>query len=173
MSRVSSGGGYGTVGAPTNRNSIDATAAAATAGGVDLICISRGGAQSRNLSGNRAVLTEADLSPANASPADYTRMTPSEMSRVAQGLYDGGKIDIIELFVLQNAGMPLGKAGPNGEFVPLTDAERAAASAKPVDYIKTFTEGIRFLEQTGYAMDPESGYESMKHILATLQQSPV
>jgi hypothetical protein len=92
-------------------------------------------------------------------------------SKRRAGLYDAGKIDLSELFMLQTAGMPLGKAGPNGEFLALSEAEKASFNAQPVNYIQTFKDGIDHLEQTGYANDPKSGHARMKHVLEVLQRA--
>lgn len=106
-----------------------------------------------------------------AGEADYTHMTPAQMKGAAQGLYDAGKIDLSELFMLQTAGMPLGKAGPHGEFLALSEADKARFSAQPMNYIQTFKDGIDHLEQTGYANDPKSGHARMKHVLEVLQHA--
>jgi len=102
---------------------------------------------------------------------DYSRMTPREMQGIAQSLYESGKIDVTQLFMLQNAGMPLGKAGANGEFVPLTAAERASFQDKPVNYLKISQDAITNLEQSGKASDPKSGYAQWTGILSALKQS--
>lgn len=99
---------------------------------------------------------------------DFSSMTPATMKQVADKLYRSGKIDLDQLFKLQNMGVPLGKAGPNGEFIPLTEQERAGYENTPVNYISTTQSAIQFLEQTGYAADPKSGYAGLKNLLVTL-----
>jgi len=100
---------------------------------------------------------------------DFTKMTSSKMQDVAQNLFESGKIDLTQLFMLQNVGVPLGKAGPNGELIQLSSAERASFGNTPVNYIQTTKDVMSMLEQTGNASKPESGYEQWKGILATLQ----
>ncbi len=99
---------------------------------------------------------------------DFTHMTPKQMQAVAQQLHKSGQIDVDQLFTLQNMGVPLGKVGPNGSFVELTPEERTRFENSPVNYIDTTKSAIRFLQETGYAMDPKSGYEQFKSLLATL-----
>jgi hypothetical protein len=138
-----------------SKRSAGASAEPASTGGVDTVTLSQAAAGRY------------------AGEADYTRMTPAQMKDAAQGLYDAGKIDLSELFMLQTAGMPLGKAGPNGEFLALSAAEKARFNAQPVNYIQTFKDGIDHLEQTGYANDPTSGHARMKHLLEVLQRAQV
>ena len=98
----------------------------------------------------------------------YTSMTPAQMKGVAQDLYNSGKIDLDQLFKLQNAGV-LGKQGPNGEFIPLSAAEKARFDNTPVNYIQLAQGAMKYIEQTGAAADPKSGYADWQDILETLQ----
>lgn len=128
-----------------------------------------------NLIGNLAALREsstAQTSSASASATtthDYTNMTPNQMRDVAQELYKSGKVDLTQLLMLQTAGVPIGKQGANGEFIPLSESEKASYSSKPMNYVQVSKDAIQFLEQTGHASDPKSGAEQWKGILATLQ----
>jgi hypothetical protein len=157
--------------AASKRHALDDPAAANPVRSVDKVSIAQTAARLAATSAIRSAPSPTGADGATSSHDDYTNMTPAQMKTAAQGMYDAGKIDLTELFKLQTAGMPLGKAGPNGEFVQLTEAEKAAASAEPVNYLQTFKDGISFLEQTGYATDSKSGYAQMKHILETLQSS--
>jgi hypothetical protein len=99
---------------------------------------------------------------------DFSQMSRSQMQGVAQGLYKSGQIDLTQLFMLQQAG-PIGKVGPNGEFVPFTAAERADIDSRPVNYLDLVQGAIAGIESQGGATDPKSGYNDWKHILATLR----
>lgn len=99
---------------------------------------------------------------------DFTEMTPTQMREAARELFKGREINLDQLFLLENMGVPLGKAGPNGEFIALDQAERATFENTPVNYLTQLSSAIRFLEETGYAMDPLSGYETKKDLLSTL-----
>ena len=132
------------------------------------------GSQSSTSQASAALdVTTLGQSSATSSSAarDYTRMTPREMQGIAQSLYESGKIDLTQLFMLQNAGMPLGKVGANGEFVSLTAAERASFQDKPVNYLKIGQDAIANLEQSGKASDPKSGYTQWTGILSALRQT--
>jgi hypothetical protein len=100
---------------------------------------------------------------------DFTRMTPGEMGDAASRFYESGEIDLTQLFMLQNAGVPLGKVGANGEFVPLTAAERESFRNTPVDFIQTAKDALAGIESQGRAAEPTSGYQGWKDILALLQ----
>lgn len=102
---------------------------------------------------------------------DFTNMTPKQMKGVANEMFKQGKIDIDQLFHLENVGVPFGKLGANGEFVALTPAEREGYMSKPVNYAKYTADRISFLEQTGYANDSKSGYEMLKNLLGKLKES--
>ncbi|MFZ5520665.1 MAG: hypothetical protein ACOZD0_05615 [Pseudomonadota bacterium] len=113
----------------------------------------------------RAVLAAAG----KRAEGNFEHMTPSEMKGVAEDLWRAGTIDITQLHMLQTAGIPLGKVGPNGELVPLTDQERANYESTPVDYVGVAKGAMRHLEQMHLDADPKSGYQAWQGILATLQ----
>ncbi len=100
---------------------------------------------------------------------DFTSMTPNQMKGAANALYKSGQIDLTQVFMLENAGRPLGKTGANGEFIPLSATEREATGNTPVNYIRTAKDAMNYLEQTGQAADPKSGYAQWQGILDTLQ----
>ena len=100
--------------------------------------------------------------------SDFSHMSRSQMQGVAQSLYKSGQIDLTQLGMLQLAG-PIGKVGPNGEFVPFTAAERADIDSRPVNYLNLAQGAIAGIESRGQATDPKSGYSDWKHILATLR----
>jgi hypothetical protein len=99
---------------------------------------------------------------------DFTQTTPANMKTISNQLFKEGQIDLEQLLTLQSMGVPLGHAGPNGEFIPLTAEERAGYENSPVDYLATTRSSIQFLEQSGYASDPKSNYKQLKAVLATL-----
>jgi hypothetical protein len=123
-----------------------------------------------------AALAGAATASGSASSAssgyDVANMTPNQMQGVAQELYKSGKIDLTQLFMLQNAGMPIGREGANGEFIPLSVAEKTRFSQTPTNYISIVEGAIRFIEQTGMASDPKSGYAQWKGVLAALEDVP-
>jgi hypothetical protein len=91
-------------------------------------------------------------------------MSRNEMKKVAQHLWEEGKIDLTQLGMIQMAG-PLGKAGPNGEFIPFTESERAQIDNMPTDYPKLVKGAMEFIKKS----DPKSGYENWKQILSVLE----
>lgn len=128
------------------------------------------GAGSSNSSISDAARTMAK-NDRNVQPGthDFANMTPNQMHDAAQDLYKSGKIDLTQLLMLQTAGVPIGRQGANGEFVPLSESEKASYSSKPMDYVQAARDAIKFLEQAGLASDPKSGAEQWKGILAALQ----
>jgi hypothetical protein len=118
-------------------------------------------------------ITLASTSKSATQEYDFTNMSPNAMKSVGNEMFKQGKIDIDQLFQLENAGVPLGKLGPNGQFVALTPAEREDYMSKPVNYVKYTADRISFLEQTGYANDSKSGYEMLTSLLGKLKGSQV
>jgi hypothetical protein len=107
---------------------------------------------------------------AEAAP-DFTDITPNEMRDAATRLFQSGKIDFTELFMLQHAGVPLGKAGLYGEFVPLTAAEKESVGNTPLNYAQLAKNAIAALERQGETLDPKSGYKQWRNILGVLTSS--
>lgn len=101
---------------------------------------------------------------------DFTHMSRNEMKDAASALYASGQIDSKQLLMLQMAG-PLGKVGPNGEFVPFTDAERAQIDSQPVNYLDLVQGALAGIESRGQTADPTSGYSDWQQILAALQSN--
>lgn len=100
---------------------------------------------------------------------DFTRMTRAEMKDVAKKLFDSGAIDLTQLGMLQMAG-PIGKLGPNGEFVSFTEAEQKAIDSQPVNYFRVAGDAMRFIESQGKEYDSTSGYANWQHILQVLRE---
>jgi hypothetical protein len=111
----------------------------------------------------------AEASASAISTYDFTSMTPKEMQGVAARLHQSGAIDLTQFFMLENAGVPLGKVGANGEFVPLSAAEREGFRNTPTDFIQIARNALAGIESQGRAADPTSGYQGWKDILALLQ----
>ena len=109
-------------------------------------------------------------SPANSesSRVDFSNMTRHEMKKAAQHLWEEGKIDLTQLGMIQMAG-PLGKAGPNGEFIPFTETERAQIDNMPTDYPKLVKGAMAFIENRHEELDPKSGYSSWQKILSVME----
>ena len=112
--------------------------------------------------------TAAAAKDAPGETTDYTSMTRQDMRAAAQALYDAGKIDLHQLGMLQMAG-PIGKAGPNGAFIPFTAAERAAIDSAPMNHIQIARDAISGVESRGGATDPKSGYRDWLRILSVMQ----
>ena len=112
--------------------------------------------------------TSAETS--SVSTYDFTNMTPRQMHEAATRLYKSGEIDLTQLFRLQQAGVPLGKTGPDGGFVPLSSAERDGYRDAPANFMQIARDALTHIEQTGRASEPTSGYQSWKDILAVLQR---
>ena len=117
------------------------------------------------VTGDGAVATPQKESP------DFTQMTPREMKDVAKKLFDDGKIDLTQLFMLQTAGMPLGRLGDNGEFIPLTNDETNAFQNQPVNYFQVAQDAMEYIEYTGKEHDPTSGYANWKGIVKALKRA--
>jgi hypothetical protein len=100
---------------------------------------------------------------------DFSDMTPREMHDTATKLFRAGEVDLTQLFMLQNMGVPLGRQGASGEFVPLSAAERDTFRDQPYDYLAGARDAISYIEQSGRASDPKSGYQSWQGILNVLQ----
>ena len=109
-------------------------------------------------------------SPASteSSGVDFSNMTRHEMKKAAQHLWEEGKIDLTQLGMIQMAG-PLGKAGPNGEFIPFTETERAQIDNMPIDYPKIVKGAMAFIENRHEELDPKSGYSSWQKILSVME----
>lgn len=102
---------------------------------------------------------------------DFTSMTSNQMKSVAKGLFDTGKIGLTQLFQLENAGIPLGKAGPNGEFIALSPEERESFRNTPMNYMDLIKDAMSGIEAQGKAADLTSGYQSWKDLLSVLQDN--
>lgn len=100
---------------------------------------------------------------------DFTHMTPNRMRGLAREWHSEGKIDPVQLFELENAGVPLGRMGAHGEFIPLSETEKRRYADTPVDYMRLAGNAVRFLEDTGNAADPRSTINEWRGILAMLQ----
>jgi hypothetical protein len=101
---------------------------------------------------------------------DFTSMTPKEMRGLADQLWRDGKIDLTQNFMLQRMGIPLGKLGSNGEFIPLTVDELADYENKPINYFEVGGQAMEFLTQTGKSKDPQYGYQNWEQILNVLNE---
>lgn len=122
--------------------------------------------------GNAApAATETSSSGATIRTNDFTSMTAHQMKSVAKGLFDTGKIGLTQLFQLENAGLPLGKAGPNGEFVPYSPDERESFRNTPMNYMDIIKDVLAGIEGQGKAADLTSGYQNWKDLLGVLQDN--
>lgn len=128
-----------------------------------------------NTSGQTAAATtaagEIALAAPEEEPPDFSRMTPREMKDFAKQLFDAGEIDLTQLFMLQTAGVPLGKVGAGGEFVPLSNDETNALQNQPVDYFQVAKDAMKYIESTGKEHDPTSGYANWKGIVEALKKA--
>ena len=117
-----------------------------------------------------AVTGEIASAPEEESP-DFTQMTPREMKDYAKQLWESGEIDLTQLFMLQTAGMPLGRMGDNGELIPLTNDETNAFQSQPVNYFQVAQDAMDYIEYTGKQHDPTSGYANWKGIVEALKRA--
>ena len=99
---------------------------------------------------------------------DFSHMTPSEMRDVTGDLYDSGDLDLTQVLQLQLSGRPLGKIGPDGTLLPLSDAESSAYDSTSQDFIGIANNALGEIESQGRASDPASGYQSWQSILSVL-----
>lgn len=130
------------------------------------------GAKSSEQQGATTAVTGdiAATTPGEESP-DFTQMTPREMKDYARQLWEAGEIDLTQLFMLQTAGMPLGRVGDNGELIPLTNDETNAFQSQPVNYFQVANDAMEYIEYTGKQHDPTSGYANWKGIVAALKRA--
>lgn len=101
---------------------------------------------------------------------DFTQMTPQQMREAANDLYTNGTIDFDAMAGLQMIG-PLGKAGPNGEFIPFTSAERQQIDNTPINYLSAITDRLSSIERMGRTQDPTSGYDMWSTLSEVLNKS--
>lgn len=115
------------------------------------------------------LLASSQVDSSSGAHRDFTHMTSNQMQGVADELWKAGKIDLTQLRVLQTAGVPIGKMGAKGELIRFSDSEKANFTSRPLNYIQISEDRIDYLEKTGLASDPTSGYNMWKEILSTLQ----
>lgn len=99
---------------------------------------------------------------------DFSHMTPSEMRDLSGDLYDSGDLDLTQVLQLQLSGRPLGKIGPDGALLPLSNAESSAYDSTSQDFIGIANNALDQIESQGRAEDPTSGYQSWQSILSVL-----
>jgi hypothetical protein len=100
---------------------------------------------------------------------DFTNLTPKQLDSIIPGLVKSGKIDAQQALQLSLVGAPIGNVGPNGGFVPLSSAQKAAYANQPVNYIQNISSQLAYLQQSGYASNPQYGYAALQTLGATLQ----
>lgn len=100
---------------------------------------------------------------------EVTNMTPNQMRDTAQDLFDSGKIDRAQHFILLTTGLTLGNIRGDGKYIQPTEAKVASHTNTPMDYVQYSKDRINYIEWAGLTTDPQSGYESWKGLLATLQ----
>ncbi|MBC3863391.1 hypothetical protein H8K32_14900 [Undibacterium jejuense] len=118
-------------------------------------------------SAQQALAASQSSSSTTSSLYNFTNMTPAQMQGIAKQWCAEGKIDPVQLFNLQFAGMPLGKVGSNGECILLTQAERASYERQPINYVDLAKSQVAALQSQ--AGDPKSVYKEWKGILEILQ----
>lgn len=99
---------------------------------------------------------------------DFTQMTSKEMQAAATQMWKDGEIDLTQLLILQNAGIPLGKVGDNGEFIPLSESEKDVFRQQPLNFLEILQNGVKSAEAWGGASNPQSGYSTWKDLFQTL-----
>nr|WP_320050300.1 hypothetical protein [uncultured Desulfuromonas sp.] len=131
--------------------------AGSTTGGVDKVTISPA---ARERAAEEGIGTDS---------YDFTNMTPKQMMKVSQELYDSGQIDNKQHLMLLATGLTFGRMGENGQHIQPTAEEIALHNNTPMNYEQYITDRISYLESTGQTSDPQYGYESWKDLLATFQ----
>lgn len=107
------------------------------------------------------------VNTAKSESVSFSNMTRSQMRTMAQDLYQSGKLDFDSMTNLTMMG-PLGKAGPNGEFIEFTPAERQAIDNKPMNYHEEVQSRIARIQSDGRQFDPTSGYQTWLKIQSFL-----
>lgn len=133
-------------------------------------------AVSNRLTGTSSGVTQTSSSDSSSSSSnssgvktyDFTSMSRAQMRSVSDTLYKSGQITFDQMTDLQMAG-PLGKAGPNGEFIPFTAEERAAVDQEPMNYQQIANNAVSNIESSGRQTDPTSGYQDWIKIRSLLQ----
>ncbi|MCL1074639.1 hypothetical protein [Shewanella dokdonensis] len=114
------------------------------------------------LQGQKKMAADKNMSVDNSSQAnwrnvDFTNLTPKQMRTISADMRKSGAIDFDAMTSLQMIG-PLGKVGPNGEFVPFTSAEREQIDNTPINYSAAVSQQRANIERMGRTLDPTSGY---------------
>lgn len=120
-------------------------------------------------SGTQSASGTTSSSSQGVTTADFSHMSRNQMQKVAKQMYDSGAISADEMFSVTLMG-PLGKAGPNGEFIPFTESERAAIDNQPMDYHQMISDTISGIERQGRVADPTSGYQNYLNLRSAMQQ---
>lgn len=110
--------------------------------------------------------TTTAASSEGISSMDFGRMSRNQMQTVAKQMYESGAINADQMWSLTLMG-PMGNAGPNGEFQPLSGSERAAADNQPMDYNKMISDALTGSQ--GRASDPTSGYQNFLQLQTAMQ----
>jgi hypothetical protein len=120
-----------------------------------------------SVSANISTANTATTSQAGSgvSTYDFTNLTPNQLQSIIPGLVKSGKIDTQQAIQLSL----VGQFGPNGEFLPLSGAEKAGSSNEPVNYIQNIHSQLAYLQQSGYASNPQYGYAALQTLGTTLQ----
>jgi len=102
---------------------------------------------------------------------DFSRMTQSEMQGVARELGQSGKIDLHQsLRLMLTPVIPMGEVGPNGAYRLPSSEQANAFYNQPVNYFQKLRDQLAFMENSGQASDPISGYAGLKNTLSVLQE---
>ncbi len=116
----------------------------------------------------RSVQSANDATATTARP-DAACMTPNEMIRYSQELFDGGEISSKQHLMLLAACLVFGSIDEDGIYTPPSDAEIERFNNTPMDFLQYSQDRIDFLESIGDTVSAESGYEEWKELLLILK----
>jgi hypothetical protein len=99
---------------------------------------------------------------------DFSHATPQQMQAAAAQLFSSGRINLTELGLLQQIGLPPARLDADGARLPPDAAERAQQQATPLDYHAAVADRIAQLQQ---ADTVAPSYGNWLHLQSVLQGS--
>jgi hypothetical protein len=117
---------------------------------------------------NLAATSQASSSSSGS--YDFTNMTPNQIRKLSQELFESGKINSQQSLSLMTIGF-VGRFPATKDYTPPTDADIARINNTPINCVQYCKDRISFLESVGQTADPQYGYESWKGLLAFMQNT--
>lgn len=112
----------------------------------------------------------SQTSSSSSGSYDFTNMTPNQIRKLSQELFESGKINSQQSLSLMTIGF-VGRFPATKDYTPPTDADIARINNTPINCVQYCKDRISFLESAGDTVDPQYGYESWKGLLAFMQNT--